>query len=273
MQVSGSGTPPGAEVTAAVKWYDPVKGFGFLAPVDGSRDVFCHASAVGRAGWLTLPEGAIVTCEVVEGRQGPQVWRIHAVDASTASSGETGSGGPARGAHGPASVEQAPPPGRRLTAIVKWFSPAKGFGFLTPVDGSEDVFCHLSAVERAGYETLPDGASVICEVAEDRRGPAVSSIIAVETANVPPLPGHGAREYGRDDGHGGLEEERRGTVKFYNAEKGYGFVVPDDGGRDVFLHGSVLGRAGLGPPEPGQRVSVLVTQDKRGLQATDIELL
>ena len=72
-----------------------------------------------------------------------------------------------------------------------------------------------------------------------------------------------------------MVEERRGIVKFCNAAKGYGygFVVPDDGGLDVFLHGSVLNRAGLGVPEPGQRVSVMVAQGARGPQAADIALL
>ena len=68
MQEFGSGAPSGVPVIALVKWYDPAKGFGFLSPADGSRDIFCHASAVGRAGQDTLSEGATVTCEVVQGR-------------------------------------------------------------------------------------------------------------------------------------------------------------------------------------------------------------
>ena len=68
-------------------------------------------------------------------------------------------------------------------------------------------------------------------------------------------------------------EERSGLVKFYDAAKGYGFVVPDDGGPDVFVPGIVLNRAGLGGLETGQRVSVMVEQGKRGLQARDIELI
>ena len=66
----GSGSAAGATVVATVKWYDPVKGFGFLAPADGSRDLFCHVSAVSGAGLLTLPEGATVTCEVEQGPRG-----------------------------------------------------------------------------------------------------------------------------------------------------------------------------------------------------------
>ena len=71
---------------------------------------------------------------------------------------------------------------------------------------------------------------------------------------------------------GGPAEKCRGVVKFYNAGKGYGFVVPDNGGRHVFLHASVLNRAGLGALEPGERVSVMVEQGARGPQATDVEL-
>ena len=83
MQGDGSGLATGAAVVATVKWYDSVKGYGFLTPADGSRDLFCHVSAVSRAGWDTLPEGAIVTCEVSEGRRGPVVTSILAVDASS----------------------------------------------------------------------------------------------------------------------------------------------------------------------------------------------
>ncbi len=277
MYESDSGAIPGATVIASVKWYNPAKGFGFLTPADGSGDIFCHASALGRAGWETLPVGATVTCEVVEGRQGLQVWQIQEVDTSTASPDRSGTGKSAHGERNPEFREQPPAAGRRLVATVKWFVPAKGFGFLAPVDGSADVFCHASVVESAGYETLPTGASVTCDVVEEKRGPAVSSIIAVDTSTAMSAPvehnarRHGAPQYGRH--HDAAAEERRGVVKFYDAGKGFGFVVPDDGDADVFLHASVLDRAGLDALEEGQQVSVMVTQGRRGPQATDIQLL
>ena len=62
-------------------------------------------------------------------------------------------------------------------------------------------------------------------------------------------------------------------MKFYYAAKGCDFVVPDDGGRDVFVHGRVLNRAGVVALEKGQRVSVMVEQGARGLQARDVELI
>ena len=278
MYEGGSGTAPGATVVATVKWFNPVKGFGFLTPDDGSPDVFCHVSAASRAGWDTLPEGARVTCEVEQGRQGPQVWRIHSIDASAASPAPAGSGRPRSAGYGRTLGDEQRSSGRRVVAVVKWFVPAKGFGFLVPEDGSSDAFCHMTVVRDAGYDTLPQGARVTCEVTDGQRGPVVTSILAVDASTAAadpagsPRPGYDRRERGRGhDGTGGAVEECRGVVKFYNAAKGYGFVVPDDGGRDVFLHGSVLNRAGVAALEPGQPVSVMVEQGTRGPQAIDIE--
>ena len=273
----GLGSAPGASVVAMVKWYDPVKGYGFLTSVDGSGDLFCHVSALGPAGLLTLAEGATVTCEVMQGRQGPQVGWIYGVDDSTATPVGAASGGTMHGEHGQGNDGRGASPGRRVVATVKWFVPGRGFGFLIPDDGSADVFCHVSVVEEAGYGTLAQGAGVTCEVVEGRRGPIVSSIVSVDasTAMLKPAsragPGHERRDRSRSqDWAGNAVEERYGFVKFYNAAKGYGFVVPDEGGPDVFVHASVLSRSGLAALEPGQRVSVMVEQGARGPQATDV---
>ena len=275
MQEGGSGSAPGAAVVAMVKWFNQVKGFGFLTLADGSPDIFCHVSAVSRAGLDTMPEGATVTCEV---EQGPQVWQIHAVDTSTASPAR--SGAPPLRDYGHGDGERGPASGRRGVAMVKWFNPVKGFGFLVPDDGSPDVFCHASAVRDAGYDTLPQGATVTCEVVEGQRSPMVSSIVAIDTSTAMaeavgragPYRDQRERKWDREE-RGGPVEERSGLVKFYNAAKGYGFVVPDGGGPDVFVPGIVLNRAGLGGLETGQRVSVMVAQGPRGLQARNIELI
>ena len=55
-----------------------------------------------------------------------------------------------------------------------------------------------------------------------------------------------------------------GTVKFFNAERGYGFIKPDDGGRDVFVHVTAVERAGLKSLTEGQRISFDVEPDKKG---------
>ena len=60
---------------------------------------------------------------------------------------------------------------RRLhvaSGTVKWFNPQKGFGFIQPADGSKDVFVHISAVEKAGLDGLPDGAKITYDIISDR---------------------------------------------------------------------------------------------------------
>ena len=71
----------------------------------------------------------------------------------------------------------------------------------------------------------------------------------------------------------GPTEEIEGTVKFYNVGKSYGFVTPDGGGQDVFIHAKVLARSGLDDLEPQQRVRLMTTQGPRGPQATSVELI
>ncbi|MFZ1416300.1 MAG: cold-shock protein [Defluviicoccus sp.] len=62
-----------------------------------------------------------------------------------------------------------------------------------------------------------------------------------------------------------------GTVKWFNAQKGFGFIQPDDGGRDVFLHISAVERSGIGNPQEGQKVSYDLESDRQGrMSATNL---
>ena len=59
---------------------------------------------------------------------------------------------------------------------VKWFNASKGYGFITPSDGGDDVFAHYSAIEMEGYKTLKEGQQVEFEVQEGPKGPQASHI-------------------------------------------------------------------------------------------------
>ena len=276
---------PGADarISATVKWYSPAKAYGFLIPEDGSPDIYCRDSALAAVGLDTLLAGATIDCETVRGQRGPEVLRILAVDFSTASPRPASfarASGNGRMADGPgmgrAGAGEAGP-GRRITALVKWFLPSKGYGFLEPEDGSPDIFCHISAVEASGRDTLPQGSVVTCEIVPGDRGPQVSRILSVE----PPAAGHDPadRHQPFDARYPGPQADLPtsavldlpGTVKFFDPARGFGFVVPDGGGREVFVHSSVLFRSGMTDLEPGQRVFVRAESVPRGLQATEIE--
>jgi CspA family cold shock protein len=62
----------------------------------------------------------------------------------------------------------------------------------------------------------------------------------------------------------------KGTVKWFNTTKGYGFITPDDGEKDAFVHISEVERSGMGPLSEGQRVNFQIRQEARGLKAVNL---
>jgi CspA family cold shock protein len=275
-----SETARGARISATVKWYDSAKGYGFLEPPDDSPDdspdIFCRKPALVAVGLDVLLAGATVDCETMQGHRGPEVSRIRAVDFSTASPNPAAGNESRAERPGPAQAA-APVSGRRIRALVKWFTPDKGYGFLEPEDGSADVFCHLNDVQASGHETLPEGAAVTCEVVPGDKGPQVSRILDIDVPAarrddaINGRPGRGPRPGRHDAGPGEVPLAVQGTVKFYDTARGYGFIVPDGGGREVFVHASVLVPSGLGDLQSGQRLRVRAEEVPRGLQATEIE--
>ena len=160
-----------------------------LVPDDGSPDIYCRAPILAAVGLETLLAGAAVACETAQGLRGPEVSRIVAVDFSATTPRQASSAnaqGNGRTAAGPGRVEAGlGASGRTIRAMVKWFHPVKGYGFLEPKDGSGDVFCHLTVAQASGHDTLPQGAAVSCEIVQGDRGPQVSRILSVEPATGP----------------------------------------------------------------------------------------
>lgn len=62
------------------------------------------------------------------------------------------------------------------TGKVKWFNDSKGYGFITPDDGSKDVFVHHTAIQSAGFRSLQEGDAVEFEIQEGQKGPAAANV-------------------------------------------------------------------------------------------------
>ncbi|WJD48489.1 MULTISPECIES: transcription antiterminator/RNA stability regulator CspE [unclassified Enterobacter] len=67
----------------------------------------------------------------------------------------------------------------KMTGLVKWFNSEKGFGFITPADGSKDVFVHFSAIQSNDYKTLDEGQKVEFSVENGAKGPAAANVTAL----------------------------------------------------------------------------------------------
>lgn len=189
--------------------------------------------------------------------------------------------------------------GFETEAVVKWFNLTKGFGFVAPADGSADAFLHSSVVNRAGMPNVGEGTKLLVKINDGPKGRQVASIMQV--LGVAPVPqsnntnagfggGYssgfgGGGGFGNNGGFGGggggggrpqptgPEDDLSGTVKWFKPDKGFGFVTPDDGGRDVFVHRSVLLRAGLQMLDSGQKVHMKVQTASKGREATEIQLV
>jgi len=146
--------------------------------------------------------------------------------------------------------------------VVKFFNPQKGFGFIVRDDGGEDVFVHISAVEQAGLTDLADGQPLEFTLV-DRGGRISATNLRIEGEPM-------AVE--RSSGQSGPQrqltgEKASGTVKFFNAMKGFGFIQRDDGQPDAFVHISAVERAGIPTLNEGDRLEFELEVDRRGKTA------
>jgi cold shock protein len=171
--------------------------------------------------------------------------------------------------HGPQFGSPSGPPVR---ATVKWYNPDKGFGFVVLADGG-DAFLHVSVVERSGNSTVPPGVSLEVRAGPGPKGPQVTEILSVDTSTAGQEPARRPRPERPYRASDQAAVEEIGTVKFYATDKGFGFIVRDGGGKDIFVHASALNRAGITDLAEGQRVVVDMVEGSKGPEAVSIRLI
>ncbi|WP_239017808.1 cold-shock protein [Sphingomonas aracearum] len=162
--------------------------------------------------------------------------------------------------------------GVRLSGVLKWFDVTRGFGFLVADDPAlGDILIHFSALAAHNRRSLPEGARVDCVAVRRDRGLQAVEVLAIDLADVVEPRG---RPADRLDPQSLLAEAgpfEPTQVKWFNRLKGYGFLVRDADGADIFVHMETLRRGGVAEVEPGQPLRARIVDGRKGPLAVAVE--
>lgn len=163
-----------------------------------------------------------------------------------------------------------PPVGQVVSGSVKWFDPAKGFGFVVSDTGGPDILLHVNVLRNFGQSSVADGARIELEVQRSERGMQATQVLAIQ-------PPEGREGEGLEDMEGmdlaGLEEVplQPARVKWFDKAKGFGFANVFGKPEDIFLHIEVLRKSGLSDLQPGEALALQVIEGKRGKMAARVQ--
>jgi len=154
----------------------------------------------------------------------------------------------------------------KVTSNLKWFNGPKGFGFLVPEGKDVDAFLHITTLQDAGYHALGNGAKLLCDISFADKGAIVTKIHEIIDS------GDISLDICKYNPESDIKSELSGTVKWYKEDEGFGFIIPDDGMKDVFIHKSCLKKNNLDNLETGQKVFMTVKTVEKGREVISISL-
>lgn len=157
----------------------------------------------------------------------------------------------------------------RVSGHVKWFDPAKGYGFVVSDDGGPDILLHVNVLRNFGQSSVADGAGIEIMTHRTDRGVQAVEIVSIdppERADSVML----ADFAEMDPAEIALAPLEAARVKWFDKSKGFGFANVFGRNEDVFLHIEVLRRSGLADLQPGEALAMRVIDGKRGRMAAQV---
>lgn len=156
----------------------------------------------------------------------------------------------------------------QIAGSIKWFDVAKGYGFITPDEpGYGDVMVHVTTLRNDGFQTALEGSRIICDAQRGQRGWQAMKVVSIDTATATNPAEAEQKTHAKVTPSSGLE---RVIVKWFNRDKGFGFLSRGEGTEDIFIHMETLRRFGLTELRPGQVVIARFGDGDKGLMAAEI---
>lgn len=157
------------DIAGRVKWFDPVKGFGFILSDAGGPDILLHANVLRNFGQSSVADGARMQVRIQTTQRGTQAVEVLAIEPPE---GETGHLIEDLAEENSGEIAALP----LLPARVKWFDKSKGFGFANVYGAADDIFIHAEVLRRSGFADLGPGEAVSIRVIEGKRGQMAAQV-------------------------------------------------------------------------------------------------
>ena len=163
------------KIRGRVKWFDPVKGFGFVVAEEGGKDILLHANVLRNFGQSSVADDAGIELDVQQTDRGEQAVTVYEITPPDLIENS-----------GLADLEDIDPEEIRAAPLeparVKWFDKGKGFGFANTFGRDEDVFIHIEVLRRSGMADLQSGEALAIRVINGKRGRMATEVCGWETA-------------------------------------------------------------------------------------------
>ncbi len=157
----------------------------------------------------------------------------------------------------------------QIKGLVKWFDVGRGYGFIIPDNGMQDILLHLSCLKRDGFEAPLEGTRITCDVVERQKGYQCLKVLEIDASTAIHPVERKSRAHTTVSPSSGWV---RAKVKWFNRARGFGFVSEGEGKPDIFVHMETLRKTAIAELQPETWVYVRFGEGPKGNMAAEVRL-